>query len=316
MQAEFRPAAAGVRNMVRRCLLRAWHAVPLRIVLGLAMLMVVPLLLPLLLDAAAAAWPPFDAALHTSPAMPGVRVNPFSFYIVAVAIIVLSVPIYGLFVRWTERRAVAEIDRAGAWHELAWGILLGGGMFSCVILILWSGGHYRVAGFNPPWMALPALIMSASAAVLEELMFRGVIFRLLEAALGTWLALAISALLFGLVHLSNPHASLTSAAAIALEAGVLLGAAYMLTRRLWLVIGVHFAWDFMQGGVFGVPVSGIAVPGLLTGRLEGPRWLTGGAFGVEASAAAIAVCFAITIVLLRKARERYGYVRPFWRRAT
>ena len=90
------------------------------------------------------------------------------------------------------------------------------------------------------------------------------------------MALGITVALFGLVHLGNPNSSLYGAAAIGIEAGVLLGAAYVLTRRLWLVIGIHFGWNFIQAGVFGPNVSGIRVESLLRSELSGPELLSGG----------------------------------------
>lgn len=92
------------------------------------------------------------------------------------------------------------------------------------------------------------------------------------------------------MHLLNPNATLVAAVAITLEAGVRLAAACLLTGRLWLSMGVHFAWNFTQGGIFGAAVSGQASTGLLRSLLQGPALLTGGDFGAEASAVAVVVC--------------------------
>lgn len=100
-----------------------------------------------------------------------------------------------------------------------------------------------------------------------------------------------------------------NAAAISIEAGVLLAAAYMVTRRLWLCIGIHIAWNFTQGGIFSVAVSGGQSKGLLQSSMIGPEWLTGGAFGAEASVVALGVCFAAGIALLVLAVKR-GNVVP------
>jgi uncharacterized protein len=94
---------------------------------------------------------------------------------------------------------------------------------------------------------------------------------------------------FGLLHLLNAHASLQGAVAIMLEAGVLLAGAYLMTRRLWLPIGIHIGWNFTQGGVFGVAVSGTPATGVLRGVLSGPSWLSGGIFGAEASIVAVII---------------------------
>ena len=119
--------------------------------------------------------------------------------------------------------------------------------------------------------------------------------------------------LFGLAHLGNPNATLYGAAAIGIEAGMLLGAAYVVTRRLWLAVGVHFGWNFMQAGVFGPNLSGRQVGSLLEFRLSGPDLLSGGALGVEGSVFAIAVCLAASPVFLKRAQREGSFIRPFWR---
>jgi hypothetical protein len=139
---------------------------------------------------------------------------------------------------------------------------------------------------------------------------RGVVFRILEQWLGSWIALFLSAAIFGLLHLLNPGATLLNAAAIMFEAGILLAAAYMLTRRLWLCIGIHFAWNFTQGGVFSAAVSGGASTDLLQSKLVGAEWLTGGTFGVEASAVALALCVCAGLVLVIAAKRKGNFVRP------
>jgi uncharacterized protein len=93
--------------------------------------------------------------------------------------------------------------------------------------------------------------------------------------------------------------------AIALEAGIFLGAAYMLTRRLWFVIGAHFGWNFAEGAIFGLSVSGNqAKGGVIQGTLAGPPLLSGGSFGVEASLPAVLVCLAAAAALLVLAHRR------------
>src|SRR5205085_1853499 len=130
--------------------------------------------------------------------------------------------------------------------------------------------------------------------------FRGVIFRITEESLGTWIALAISSLLFGGAHLLNPHSTLAAASAIAIEAGLLLGAAYVLTRSLWLGIAIHAAWNFAEEGLFGVADSGQVskTGGLLIPKITGPTVLTGGIWGPEMSIVAVLLCTTAGIALL------------------
>ncbi len=159
-----------------------------------------------------------------------------------------------------------------------------------------------------------ALAGSVISGTVEEIVFRGVVFRNLEDLVGTWAAIASSAALFGLLHLANPHASLWAAAAIAIEAGILLGAGFVLTRRLWLVMGIHFAWNFTQGGIFGVAVSGGRAAGLMTSTLTGPPLISGGEFGTEASPFAVAICLVAGIVMAWRAHRMGHFVRARWRR--
>ena len=145
-------------------------------------------------------------------------------------------------VRLLERRHAAELALSGAARETAAGALVGAGCLTVTVGLIAGLGYYRVEEIGA-WAALvTAFGMAAGSSYIEEVLFRGVIFRITEEALGTWLALGITVALFGLVHLGNPNATLYGAAAIGIEAGVLLGAACVLTRRLWLAIGIHFCW--------------------------------------------------------------------------
>src|SRR4029079_5045650 len=122
----------------------------------------------------------------------------------------------------------------------------------------------------------------------------------------------ISGGLFGLIHATSAHATVESVVAIALEAGLLLGAAYLLTGRLWLAVGLHIGWDFANDGLFGTGVagaSGAPVHGLLRGKPAGPALLTGGPLGVEVSAVAVAVLLAAVAILLLVAHRR-GQIAP------
>jgi uncharacterized protein len=219
---------------------------------------------------------------------------------------------YWAYVRVIEKRAVTELSRTRAVRELGLGLGLGALLISVTVGILGALGVYQITGNNgwPIMLAgVPGFIM---AGVLEETLIRGVVFRILEKSLGSWLALGISAAIFGILHLLNPGATLLNAATISMEAGILLAAAFMLTRRLWLCIGTHIAWNFTQGGIFSVSVSGGQSKGLFQSRMVGPDWLTGGAFGPEASVAALGVCLAAGIILLVLAIRKGNVIQPFW----
>lgn len=229
--------------------------------------------------------------------------------------IVLSFLAYGGYVRLVERRSVSELSFNRGLKEIGQGALLGAVLFSTTIGILWMTGCYAVAGWNDWSVLIASLSLSLFSGFFEELLMRGIFFRIVEESLGTWIALAISALVFGFMHSGNPNATVVSSVAIALEAGLLLGACYVLTRRLWFAVGVHMAWNFVQGGIFGVAVSGNAANGLLQSTLTGPELLSGGSFGAEASVVAVVVCVAGFVFVLRKARNEGEIISPFWKRS-
>jgi len=216
------------------------------------------------------------------------------------AALLLAAALMGLYVglvRSLERRATHEL--APRPLQAIAGIALGLALFSSVFGLLHVIGVAQWQGLSARFDAIPMLSAAILAAVGEELAFRGGLFRILEESFGTATALAISAALFGLLHALNPGATVLSTAAIALEAGVLLGAAYALTRNLWFPMGLHLGWNFTEGGIFGVSVSGgSAMKGFFSVSLAGRPVLTGGKFGPEASVIAIVVCLALAIVLL------------------
>jgi membrane protease YdiL (CAAX protease family) len=219
---------------------------------------------------------------------------------------------YWAYVRIVEKRPVTELSRPRMFRELGAGVLLGAFLFCLTVGVLAMLGVYQVTGSNG-WTAMlatvPGFILSG---VLEEVVMRGIVFRILEQSLGSWIALAISAAIFGMLHLLNPGATVLNAVAVMVEAGVLLAAAYMLTRRLWFCIGIHIAWNFTEGGIFSAGVSGGHTKGLLQAKLAGADWLTGGAFGAEGSVVAVAICAAAGILLVAKAVRKGNVVEPFW----
>ncbi|NUR23204.1 CPBP family intramembrane glutamic endopeptidase [Frateuria sp.] len=222
---------------------------------------------------------------------------------------------YLLLVKLIERRPVRELSLRRLVPQGALGLLAGVLLFSAVVGVLWLLGSYHVVGTNPGAHWLAALMtVGLGAGIGEEIMFRGVLYRVVEEGLGSWIALAVSALFFGAVHLNNPGATLWAGLAIAIEAGILFGLIYHLTRSLWVCMGLHAAWNFVQGTVYGIPVSGTRADGWLVSTRSGPDWLSGGVFGAEASVVALALCSLVSLVLLAVALRRGSLVPPAWRR--
>ncbi len=233
-----------------------------------------------------------------------------------IALAIAGFAIYVAHARFVERRGATELSASGMGRELGIGLLVGAGLYAACEVVLMALGIYRIDGLNPLSYMLPAIAMAISSSVFEELLFRGVLFLAVEKWFGSWVALGVSSLVFGLTHLVNPQATLEGALFIAVEAGILLGAAVMLTRRLWLSIGFHMAWNYTQQAIFSGIVSGNdAAQGLIRSTIKGPDYLTGGNFGVESSVLALLLCTSTGIVMLGMARRRGLVVPPIWKRS-
>jgi membrane protease YdiL (CAAX protease family) len=232
----------------------------------------------------------------------------------AAIIILCLIAVFWPFFRYVEREPTGLFERRDWAKELLGGLAGGGLIFAAIVALVAALGGYQVtggSGLETLWEPL------AGAALIpgftEELFFRGILFRYIEKAAGSWVALALTSALFGAAHLFNPGATWFSSFAIAVEAGILLGAVYMLTRHLWAAMGLHAAWNFTQGWIFGLPVSGgHGGTGLLNGRLTGSEWLTGGAFGLEASVPAVIVATTAGAAILIVAIRKGEIVPPMW----
>jgi len=215
--------------------------------------------------------------------------------------------VYRAYVRLIEKRAVPELSRDGAPKEFSIGMLVGLGLVFVVVGLLWLLGCYHVTGVGVWTTVFVILANDGAGAFVEEVLLRGVVFRISEERLGTWIAIGISVLIFALLHLASANATVTSVVVVGIEGGVLLSAAYVLTRRLWLAIGIHFAWDFAQDYVFGL---GRSADGLVRAQLTGPGLLSGGSAGIEGSILALILCLLVSAFLLVRSARKGNIVRP------
>jgi membrane protease YdiL (CAAX protease family) len=217
---------------------------------------------------------------------------------------------YKLTMAFVARRPTPELSLRRAPRELGLGLAIGAAFIAGSYVLLLATGVYR-AVWNPEdavaTIAL-AVAVNAGAAIVEELTFRGLLFQGIERLGGRWTALVITAALFGGAHLLNPGASLWSAFAIAVQAGVLLGAAFMWRRSIWFVVGIHFAWNVLEG-LFGIPVSGHRGASLLVTTIHGPVLVSGGAFGIEASIVPVLISIVIALPMLIVAQRRTRHPR-------
>ena len=234
---------------------------------------------------------------------------------ITVCMALAALAVYYAYGRIIERREVTELSTPGMGREWATGALIGAGLITGCVLILLGLGLYRIDGLNPASFLIPALAMAISAGTFEELFFRGVLFKSVEDMAGSWIALIVSSLVFGFVHLLNPAGTIVGAVYISIEAGLLLAAAYLLTRRLWLAMGVHMAWNYTLSAIYsGIVSGGVSDPGLIRGVFEGPQLLTGGSFGLESSVFALVLCTGAGIVMAVLAHRRGHFLPPPWTR--
>jgi uncharacterized protein len=233
--------------------------------------------------------------------------------LVLVAATLVAVAMYKLVVVRLGERPRDDLPFDARAHDAWRGALIAAVLMSAIVGTVALLGGYTILGWggSTSW---PMLLFGAGlqAAVVEEILMRGIAFRFLEELGGSWFALVLSSALFGILHAGNDNATTFSSLAIALEAGVLLGGAYMLTRNLWLAIGLHFGWNVAQGYLWDVPVSGHAVDGLVEAQSRGSDLVSGGAFGVEASVVALVAATGAGLWIVVLAVRRGHVVRPWW----
>lgn len=188
--------------------------------------------------------------------------------------------------------------------NLVLGCFVGVATFAFAVLITVFGGGLSFTQnpevFNSLWPSIGVpLLVFAAAAAFEEAFFRGYIFQTLTRSGYAWLAILITAVPFGVVHLGNPNAGVVSTINTVL-AGVWFGLAYLKTRDLWFVWGVHWFWNWTQGSVFGIEVSGLtdlSSGSLLVEKDLGPHWLTGTTYGIEGGiACTIAIAASLVAI--------------------
>lgn len=175
---------------------------------------------------------------------------------------------------------------------------------------MWLYGGFKVIAVNPVSTLIIPFTVAFTVAIIEEILLRGIVFRITDEKWGSTIALIISGLIFGGLHLINPHVTLVSILCITVV-GVLLGASYMYYRNLWVPIAIHFAWNFTQNGIFGAITSGNEKTGsLFTTQITGPEILTGGQFGPEGSIQAFVVCLIAAVIVIRLLYKQNIIMKP------
>lgn len=216
---------------------------------------------------------------------------------------------YKKLASWLEGRRVSEFERQDAVSRCSAGFLFGIIVIAASMGIMFAAGAASFGLGHHFVMSSSTIVPVLVVPVLEELIFRGVLFRILEEMFGTLIGLIVSSVLFGAAHLLNDNATMLAASFLSIELGALLAVAYVITRSLWLPIGLHAGWNFALGNIFGAADSGTIVQGLLETKTSGHPLLTGGAFGPEASIITLSVSVLVLVALIRHARLA-GHWRP------
>ncbi|MDY5824133.1 MAG: type II CAAX endopeptidase family protein [Candidatus Coprenecus sp.] len=244
--------------------------------------------------------------LFLSQTVPVVGSFSNKIWIKALLLMLVATAVLGLYAVWVkvfERRKVSELRLQRAFPDLMTGLLIGGLFISCVVGVLVLMGVYRVDAVNIDWVGLLLSFAAFSiVAVCEEVLFRGILFRMIDERYGALLAFIISSLTFGAVHLMT--VDFWTALAISAEAGFMLAAAYKFRNNLWIPIGIHWTWNFTLGPVFGVGVSGISEDAYaIIPEISGPYILTGGNNGFEGSIVTVIIGIAVGILMLVKRKR-------------
>ena len=238
-----------------------------------------------------------------------VRIIPIHAWLqslLSIAVSVGMIALYAVFVKVFENHPAGDIPFGKIVPDTLKGLGFGFGYFILLVGLMAAIGVYHVEAFgvDHPSELIAAFFLFLIVGVGEEIVFRGVLFRWIDEKWGFVAALVVSSLFFGFVHIINPGATWWSSLAIAIEAGLLLGAAYKYAGNLWLPIGIHWAWNFTQGNIFGFAVSGgDAGVSLIQSYVTGTDLLTGGEFGAEASLFAPILGLALAVWFIVKSRK-------------
>ncbi|MCZ7602442.1 MAG: CPBP family intramembrane metalloprotease [Melioribacteraceae bacterium] len=238
----------------------------------------------------------------------------YSGYFFDVLLIAAMMITYRIYTSATENRKANEISFYKFLPEIGFGALIAFLIMTFFVLLISIPGYYSVEEFNSFGNVIFMFFDQLKVGFIEELLFRVIIFKLSEELFGSWTAIAVQGILFGFAHAGNPNATIYTTMALILSFSIFFGTAYMITRRIWFVMGFHWSWNFFQAGIYGIQNSGHTQPSLITPVIEGPVWITGGDWGAELSIISVIILFTLGIYFVKIAYSNNQFMKPKWRR--
>jgi len=221
---------------------------------------------------------------------------------------------YILFVKIFEKRNAEEVlITSASIKEFSSGSLLGISMITIIMALMWITGHFTITGINTSATLFQSFLYHSFFAFLQDIIYFAIIFRILEKNLGSWIAVIISAMIFGFKHLLFPGYTLWSVIAQTLEAGILFSAMFILTRKIWYILGFHLLWNYIQFGlILGFKSEGLTA--FFIPEFSGSGLITGMPVGFEASVLTVIIGTLLGIYILSKSRKNGNFILPAWKR--
>jgi membrane protease YdiL (CAAX protease family) len=233
--------------------------------------------------------------------------------IIAISNSAIAISGYVLLFRMYEKREIKELSASTFTKNAVLGCVSGFLLQSLFIIVIYLGGIYSVVRVNPVSMLFVPFSFALTSGFVAEILLIGVLFRLIEEQSGTLITLTIFTILFAVLHINAKGATIVSIGATACQAGFMLPAAYVFSRSLWLPIFLHFSWDFAEPGIFGgINPSTSITQGLLTSRITGAPFLTGGQSGPQDSIQSLVLCLLTGLLFLLLAKRKGNFINPNW----
>jgi len=233
---------------------------------------------------------------------------------VAVAEAFIATTGYIFLFRIYDKRPIHELSTSTFFNNATVGFLTGVALQSLFILVIYLTGTFLIVNINPVSTLISPFAFALTAGFVAEIIMIGIVFRLLEQQTGTVIALFIFIILFAILHINVKGATLISVSATAMQAGLLLPAAYVYSRNLWLPIFLHFGWDFAEPGIFGgINPSTSLTQGLLTSKIAGNSLFTGGETGPQDSLSSLLLCLLSGLIFLSLAKQKNNLIKPQWK---